>query len=89
MCTEPVLGLADNEGTFHLDTDAWKLPFREPYTRSRNGGDGKILRPISLYASRLLNTTEQKYGASKAKMLAVVYFRGEIPFFLSRPEDLC
>ena len=58
-----------------------KLPFLESHQEQEWKGR-KILRPI-YYGSRVLNTAEQKYGAPKAEMLAVVYFVEKYRSFLA------
>ena len=62
LCAESVLGLADNEGTFYLDTDASEVAISGILHQEQEWKGRKILRPI-YYGSRVLNTAEQKYGA--------------------------
>ena len=85
LCAEPVLGLADNEGTFYLDTDASEVAISGILHQEQKWKGRKILRPI-YYGSRVLNTAEQKYGALKAEMLAVVYFVEKYRSLLSWSE---
>ena len=77
-----MLGLADNEGTFYLDTDASEVAISGILHQEQEWKGRKILRPI-YYGSRVLNTAEQKYGAPKAEMLAVVYFVEKYRSFLA------
>ncbi len=73
LCSAPVLALPTEEGTFILDTDASDVAISGILLQEQEI-DGKIkVRPIA-YGSRMLNSTERRYGAAKAEMLAAVRF---------------
>ena len=68
-----MLGLAVNEATFYLDTDASEVAISGILHQEQEWESRKILRP-KYYGSLVLNTAEQTYGAPEAEMLAVLYF---------------
>ncbi len=73
LCSAPTLALPREEGTFILDTDASDVAISGKLHQEQEI-DGKIkVRPIA-YGSRMLNSTERRYGAAKAEMLAAVRF---------------
>ena len=73
LCSAPVLALPRQEGTFILDTDASDVAI-SGFLQQEQEVDGKRkVRPIA-YGSKMLSSTERKYGAAKAEMLAAVKF---------------
>ncbi len=73
LCSAPVLALPRQEGTFILDTDASDVAM-SGILHQEQEVDGKLkIRPIA-YGSKMLNSTERRYGAAKAEMVAAVKF---------------
>ncbi len=73
LCIAPVLALPRQEGTINLDTDASDVAISGVLHQEQEV-DGKLkIRPIS-YGSEMLSSTDKKYGAARAEMLAAVKF---------------
>ena len=82
LCSAPVLALPNEEGMFYLDTDASEVAISGILHQEQEWNGKKILRPVC-YGSRVLNAPEQRYGAPKAEMLAVVFFVEKYRCFLA------
>ena len=73
LCSAPVLALPRQEGTFILDTDASDVAISGILHQEQEVDSKLKIRPIA-YGSKMLSSTERKYGAPKAEMLAAVKF---------------
>ncbi len=76
LCSYPVLALPREEGTFILDTDASDVAI-SGILHQEQEVDGKMKVRLIAYGSRMLKSTERRYGAAKAEMLAAVRFVGK------------
>ena len=65
-----------------METDASEVAIAGILHQEREWNGRKVLRPIC-YGSKVLNEAEQRYGAPKAEMLAVVYFVEKYRSFLA------
>ena len=68
LCAAPVLAYPNFKLPFILTTDASKIAVAPILSQVQDG----VERPIA-YASRQMNTVEQRYAASEAEMLALVW----------------
>ena len=82
LCSNPILALPVSDGMFYLDTDASDVAISGILHQEQEWKDRKVLRPVC-YGSRVLNEAEQRYGAPKAEMLAVVFFVEKFRCFLA------
>ena len=74
LCEAPVLGMPTENGMYVLDTDASVVAISGILHQEQEWNGRTVLRPIA-YGSKVLSDTEMKYGASKAKMFAIVTFK--------------
>jgi len=77
LCTAPVLAYPNFKLPFILTTDASKVAVAAILSQVQDGFE----RPIA-YASRQMNTAEQRCAASEAEMLALVWATNHLRCYL-------
>ena len=73
LCSSPVLALSIPDAPYLVDTDASEVAIAGILQQEQPWGEGLKNRPIA-YGSKTMPPEQQKYGAPRQEMLAVVTF---------------
>ncbi len=85
LTTAPVLRAPTGTRRFIVDTDASGVAIAAVLSQMQEEEGKMVERPIA-YGSKPLSDVETRYGATKAEMLAAVYFIEKFEAFLTRGE---